>query len=152
MTSKFKASLANSFLVPLAWINAKIILDVADPNYSNTLGLGLGATGSMSTSDGGKTWVIGTINIPQFSFSSGGGGSTSPPTGSGAPKWGQWYAHLFVLGSSNADKSYVNSGGVGFTGPTTCAAGAGTCHYSNDWYSQAWTLPDSGLKMHANIT
>lgn len=54
--------------IPLAWVNTEIILDVADPNYINTVGLGLGATGSMSTSDGGKTWNVGTINIPQFTF------------------------------------------------------------------------------------
>lgn len=51
-----------------AWVNTTIILDVADPNYSRTLGKGSGVTGSMSTPDGGKTWNIGTIGIPQFTF------------------------------------------------------------------------------------
>lgn len=54
--------------VTAAWINASIILDVANPNYGNTLRKGDGVTGSMSTSDGGKTWEIGTIGVPQVTF------------------------------------------------------------------------------------
>ncbi|KAJ4386009.1 hypothetical protein N0V93_008900 [Gnomoniopsis smithogilvyi] len=50
------------------WINAEIILSAADPSYIDTLGLAGGATGSMTTSDGGITWVIGTISIPAFTF------------------------------------------------------------------------------------
>lgn len=50
------------------WINAEIVLSGADPTYSETLGLALGATGSMTTSDGGVTWVIGTIDIPEYTF------------------------------------------------------------------------------------
>ncbi|KAH6880352.1 hypothetical protein B0T10DRAFT_519287 [Thelonectria olida] len=50
------------------WTNTKIILDVADPNYINTLGKGQGVTGDMSTSDGGKTWTVSTISIPKFTF------------------------------------------------------------------------------------
>ena len=52
----------------LAWINTKIIMDKQDPNYIRTLHKGSGVTGDMSTSDGGKTWVVTTINIPQFTF------------------------------------------------------------------------------------
>ncbi|KAJ6112072.1 hypothetical protein N7523_008133 [Penicillium sp. IBT 18751x] len=51
-----------------AWINTKIILDVADPNYINTLSKGEGVTGNMKTTDNGKTWTVSTINIPQFTF------------------------------------------------------------------------------------
>ncbi|KAF7173418.1 hypothetical protein CNMCM5623_005635 [Aspergillus felis] len=51
-----------------SWINTKIILDKADPNYKNTNGKGQGVTGDMSTSDGGKTWTVSTIHIPQFTF------------------------------------------------------------------------------------
>ncbi|GAB1213714.1 hypothetical protein ATERTT37_002864 [Aspergillus terreus] len=51
-----------------SWIDTKIILDVADPNYINTLGKGEGVTGDMTTSDGGKTWTVSTINIPEFTF------------------------------------------------------------------------------------
>ncbi|KAI9705703.1 MAG: hypothetical protein M1820_005113 [Bogoriella megaspora] len=51
-----------------SWTNTKLILDVADPNYIKTLGKSSGVTGDMSTSDGGKTWTVTTINIPQFTF------------------------------------------------------------------------------------
>ncbi|CAI0650076.1 unnamed protein product [Colletotrichum noveboracense] len=51
-----------------SWINTKIILDKADANYINTMGKGQGVTGDMSTSDGGKTWVVTTIEIPEFTF------------------------------------------------------------------------------------
>jgi hypothetical protein len=56
--------------VAVAWINTKIILDVADPNYIDTLAKGDGVTGNMKTTDNGKTWTVSTINIPQFSFGS----------------------------------------------------------------------------------
>lgn len=52
-----------------SWINTRIILDSADPNYDQTLGKAEGVTGEMTTSDGGITWDIGTIEIPEFSFS-----------------------------------------------------------------------------------
>ncbi|PYI25864.1 hypothetical protein BO86DRAFT_383170 [Aspergillus japonicus CBS 114.51] len=51
-----------------SWINTKIILDVADPNYINTMAKGSGVTGEMTTTDGGKTWTVSTISIPEFSF------------------------------------------------------------------------------------
>jgi hypothetical protein len=44
------------------------MLDRADPNYKNTNYKGQGVTGEMSTSDGGKTWTVSTIHIPQFTF------------------------------------------------------------------------------------
>ncbi|KAI0864558.1 hypothetical protein F4860DRAFT_413295 [Xylaria cubensis] len=50
------------------WTDTKIIMDVADPNYINTLGKSQGVTGDMSTGDGGKTWTVSTINIPEFTF------------------------------------------------------------------------------------
>ncbi|KAB2571441.1 hypothetical protein BFW01_g5711 [Lasiodiplodia theobromae] len=53
-----------------SWIDTKIILDSADPNYINTMGKGEGVTGEMSTSDGGKTWTVTTIEIPEFTFGS----------------------------------------------------------------------------------
>ncbi|KAF2131804.1 hypothetical protein P153DRAFT_395105 [Dothidotthia symphoricarpi CBS 119687] len=52
------------------WINTTIILNTADPNYVQTMGKGEGVTGEMSTSDGGITWKVTDINIPQFSFGS----------------------------------------------------------------------------------
>ncbi|KAH6962645.1 hypothetical protein BKA56DRAFT_598018 [Ilyonectria sp. MPI-CAGE-AT-0026] len=53
-----------------SWIDTKIVMDVADPNYIDTLGKAEGVTGDMSTNDGGKTWTVTTINIPEFSFAS----------------------------------------------------------------------------------
>lgn len=52
------------------WIDTKIILDSADPNYDQTMGKGEGVTGDMSTSDGGITWTVTTIEIPEFTFGS----------------------------------------------------------------------------------
>ncbi|KAJ5397403.1 hypothetical protein N7509_005516 [Penicillium cosmopolitanum] len=51
-----------------SWINTKIILDTADPDYINTMGKGEGVTGDMKTSDGGKTWTVSRIDIPEYSF------------------------------------------------------------------------------------
>ncbi|CAN8104186.1 unnamed protein product [Discula destructiva] len=51
-----------------SWVNVTITLDVADPNYDQTLGKSDGVTGSMSTQDGGLTWDIGTIEIPEYTF------------------------------------------------------------------------------------
>ncbi|KAJ5594678.1 uncharacterized protein N7459_000886 [Penicillium hispanicum] len=53
-----------------SWTNTTIILDVADPDYIDTMGKGDGVTGDMSTSDGGKTWKVSTIHIPEYTFES----------------------------------------------------------------------------------
>ena len=50
------------------WINVQIVLSAADPGYINTLGLSSGVKASMTTSDGGKTWNVPSISIPQFTF------------------------------------------------------------------------------------
>ncbi|KAF5702934.1 hypothetical protein FMUND_13246 [Fusarium mundagurra] len=51
------------------WVDTKLILDTADPNYIQTFVKGEGVTGGeMTTSDGGKTWVISDLNIPSFTF------------------------------------------------------------------------------------
>ncbi|KAJ5654666.1 hypothetical protein N7490_001669 [Penicillium lividum] len=52
------------------WINTKITLSVADPSYIDTLVLGDGVSGNMTTVDGGKTWIVPRINIPEYTFSS----------------------------------------------------------------------------------
>ncbi|KAH6652327.1 hypothetical protein BKA67DRAFT_352741 [Truncatella angustata] len=52
------------------WINTTIIMDVADPDYINTLGKGDGVTGDLVTVDGGKTWTVDTISIPEYTFTS----------------------------------------------------------------------------------
>jgi hypothetical protein len=44
------------------YINTKIIMNVADPNYAKTKGT-RGASGDMVTKDGGKTWTIASIKI-----------------------------------------------------------------------------------------
>ncbi|KAJ4314238.1 hypothetical protein N0V94_006546 [Neodidymelliopsis sp. IMI 364377] len=50
------------------WIDTVITLDTADPNYDQTMGKGDGVTGDMSTDDGGITWKVTDINIPEFTF------------------------------------------------------------------------------------
>lgn len=50
------------------WIDTKITLDSADPNYDQTMGKAAGVTGEMSTADGGITWTITDIDIPSFTF------------------------------------------------------------------------------------
>ena len=44
------------------YINTKLIMDVADPNYANTKGT-TGASGNLVTKDGGKTWTVDSIKI-----------------------------------------------------------------------------------------
>ena len=44
------------------YINTKLIMDVADPNYANTKGI-TGASGDLVTEDGGKTWTVDSIKI-----------------------------------------------------------------------------------------
>jgi len=51
-----------------AWVNTTITLFTPDPNYSKTLGKASGVTGSIKTTDGGKTWTVDTIQIPQHKF------------------------------------------------------------------------------------
>lgn len=50
------------------WINTVITLNTADPHYDQTMGKAPGVTGTMSTADGGKTWKVTDINIPEFTF------------------------------------------------------------------------------------
>lgn len=50
------------------WIDTVITLDTADPKYDQTMGKGEGVTGEMSTDDGGITWKVTDINIPEFTF------------------------------------------------------------------------------------
>ena len=49
------------------YLNTKIIMDIAYPNYINTLGT-TNATGDMTTTDGGLTWTIPTIVIGASTF------------------------------------------------------------------------------------
>lgn len=50
------------------WSNVSIILSGADSAYSDTLSLGTDVDASMSSSDGGITWEVGSISIPCWSF------------------------------------------------------------------------------------
>ncbi|KPM36570.1 hypothetical protein AK830_g10002 [Neonectria ditissima] len=50
------------------WLDTKIILDVADPDYINTFGKADGVTGELTTSDGGLTWTASEMSIPEFTF------------------------------------------------------------------------------------
>ena len=43
-------------------------MSAADPTYIDTLYLEEGAEATMTTSDGGITWKVGTITIPEFTF------------------------------------------------------------------------------------
>lgn len=49
------------------YINTKITMSAANPNYSNTLALN-GASGNLVTSDGGLTWTVDDITINQYTF------------------------------------------------------------------------------------
>lgn len=49
------------------YINTKIIMDVADPNYADTKGT-TGASGDLVTADGGKTWTVDSIKIEGGEF------------------------------------------------------------------------------------
>ena len=46
------------------YLNTTILMDVADPNYGQTLGLN-GATGNLVTADGGQTWTVADMTIKQ---------------------------------------------------------------------------------------
>lgn len=43
-------------------------MDTADPNYDQTVYKGQGVTGELTTSDGGKTWTVDEIDIPEHTF------------------------------------------------------------------------------------
>ena len=49
------------------YLNTTLIMDVADPNYSRTLGL-TGASGNLVTKDGGKTWTVADIKINKYTY------------------------------------------------------------------------------------
>ncbi|KAI6900113.1 hypothetical protein KC318_g7787 [Hortaea werneckii] len=51
-----------------SWIDVSITMDTADPNYKQTQAKGQGVTGDLTTNDGGKTWTVAKIGIPEHSF------------------------------------------------------------------------------------
>ncbi|KAI0554752.1 hypothetical protein F4679DRAFT_579093 [Xylaria curta] len=51
-----------------SWENVSVILGTPNPKWKHTGSWNFGATGGeMTTSDGGKTWVLTTLNIPTSS-------------------------------------------------------------------------------------
>ncbi|KAG8672899.1 hypothetical protein FPOAC2_06316 [Fusarium poae] len=50
------------------YIDTTIILNQADPSFSNTLGLNQATSSGLRSSDGGKTWTVGTISHKAFNF------------------------------------------------------------------------------------
>jgi hypothetical protein len=59
---------ANCGTVPTHhYINTKITMSTANPNYKSTLALN-GASGNLVTADGGKTWTVADITINQYTY------------------------------------------------------------------------------------
>lgn len=52
------------------WLNTVLVLNKIDSAYGSTLALN-GATGSLTSPDGGKTWKASTININAYDFTTG---------------------------------------------------------------------------------
>ncbi|KAH6654218.1 hypothetical protein BKA67DRAFT_272525 [Truncatella angustata] len=51
------------------YLDTTVVLDSADSSFGNTLALNEATTSGLSTTDGGKTWVVDTINIQEHTFS-----------------------------------------------------------------------------------
>ena len=49
------------------YIDTKLTMSAPNPNYHNTLAFN-GASGSLVTSDGGKTWTVSDITINQYTY------------------------------------------------------------------------------------
>ncbi|THZ80689.1 hypothetical protein D6C84_07202 [Aureobasidium pullulans] len=50
-----------------SWINTVLVLDQPQPDYSNTFG-SFGASGTLTSSDGGKTWTADKITIDAWNY------------------------------------------------------------------------------------
>ncbi|ETS81531.1 hypothetical protein PFICI_06533 [Pestalotiopsis fici W106-1] len=50
------------------YLDTTIVLDAADTSFINTLSLNEATTSAVSTTDGGKTWVVETIDIQAYTF------------------------------------------------------------------------------------
>ena len=55
-------------IAALAWVDTVLTMDQLDPNYIRTNWKGPGVTGTLTTTDGGKTWKVPTISIPAYTF------------------------------------------------------------------------------------
>jgi hypothetical protein len=59
---------ANCGTVPTHhYVDTKLTMSAPNPNYKNTLALN-DASGSLVTSDGGKTWTVSDITINQYTY------------------------------------------------------------------------------------
>ncbi|KAI1842662.1 hypothetical protein JX266_011124 [Neoarthrinium moseri] len=50
------------------YLDTTIVLNAADPTFGNTLALNEVSSSGLSTTDGGKTWVVKTIKVQQHTF------------------------------------------------------------------------------------
>ncbi|THZ56761.1 hypothetical protein D6C86_07594 [Aureobasidium pullulans] len=50
-----------------SWINTVLVLDQPQPDYSNTFGT-FGASGTLTSSDGGKTWTADKLTIDAWNY------------------------------------------------------------------------------------
>jgi hypothetical protein len=50
-----------------SWINTVLVLDQPQPDYSNTFGT-FGASGTLTSSDGGKTWTAEKLTIDTWNY------------------------------------------------------------------------------------
>ena len=49
------------------YVDTKLTMSAPNPNYADTLALN-GASGSLVSSDGGKTWTVADITINQYTY------------------------------------------------------------------------------------
>ncbi|KAF7322322.1 CBM1 domain-containing protein [Mycena chlorophos] len=130
-----------------SYTNTTIVLSQADPLFSSTLGVGAGVVASsLTTSDGGKTWMVASIEIPPMTINSNLGPNTGKPAACSASTTTTTSTKTTITSTKTTttgsggptgctSPEYAQCGGIGFTGCTTCASPY-TCDYSNDYYSQ----------------
>lgn len=56
-------------MISIEYLDTTVILDSADSTFGNTMALNEATTSGLSTTDGGITWVVDTIDIQQHTFS-----------------------------------------------------------------------------------
>ncbi|KAF8306712.1 hypothetical protein DL93DRAFT_2088538 [Clavulina sp. PMI_390] len=116
------------------YTNTVITFDAADTNFGNTLVTSGGATYSgLSSSQGGKVWTIASMYVPPMVTTA----ASSTTKATSTTKASSTSTKTSTSAGSTATGGaplYGQCGGIGWTGPTTCAQG--TCTYSNAYYSQ----------------
>lgn len=143
------------------WSNVSITLNSAYAGYIDTLALGTDVEATMSTSDGGITWEVGTISIPSWdfttesvvsssstsssssaassgvssSYSSSGASSSGIPAGSsGSSSSGSEGAQPSGTATSGSAGSST-SGSQGSSSSSTASSGSGSAGGSSTWGS-----------------